>query len=162
MIKVGEKLPAVTGKQKTADGLNDLSTEDLSKGKTLVLFGVPGAFTPTCSEKHMPGFVEHHGAFKAAGVDEIVCHSVNDPFVMEAWAADRSVGDKISMFADWNAELTKALGLDNDLSGAGLGVRAKRYALIAKDGVISHIAVEEAPGDHGVSSAEETLKALYA
>lgn len=159
-IKVGDKIPSVTVKHLGADGMAPMETGDIFSGKKVVMFGVPAAFSPTCSEKHVPGFIAHLDAIKAKGVDAIVCHSVNDPFVMKFWGKDQGVEDKILMLPDHDAELAKALGTEADLSGAGLGQRTMRYALIAEDGVVKHIAVEDAPPAHGVSSAEEVLKAL--
>ena len=128
--------------------------------KKVVMFGVPAAYSPTCSEQHVPGFVTSAADIKSKGVDAIVCHSVNDPFVMKAWAADQNVDATLIMFPDADAELAKALGTDADLSGAGLGIRSQRYALIADKGVVTHIAVEDSPPAHGVSSAEAILKLL--
>ena len=125
----------------------------------MVLFAVPGAFTPTCSAKHMPGFVEHAEAIKAKGVDTIACLSVNDVFVMDAWAKDQRSGDKVLMLADGSANFAKALGLELDLIGRGMGMRAQRFALVAKDGVVTHLGVEQ-PGGFDVSRAEAILAAL--
>jgi peroxiredoxin len=158
-IKVGDKIPAATLKVPTADGIKDQSTEQLFGGKKVVLFSVPGAFTPTCSMKHLPGFVQQAAAIRAKGVDTIVCLSVNDGFVMGAWGKDQNVGDKVVMAADGNGEFAKALGLDFDGSKFGMGHRSQRFALIADNGVVTHLAVE-APGKFEVSSAEAVLKAL--
>jgi len=155
-IKQGDKIPDVT--VKTTE-MKDITTQELFGGKKVVLFAVPGAFTPTCSEQHVPGFVEHADAIRAKGVDDIICISVNDAFVMGAWAKDRKVGDKITMIADGNADLSKALGLDFDGSGIGFGTRAQRFALIADDGVVTTLAVEK-PMQFEVSSAEAILSAL--
>ena len=125
----------------------------------MVLFAVPGAFTPTCSAKHLPGFVQHADAFKAKGVDTIVCMAVNDAFVMGAWGKDQGVGDKVTMLADGSAAFTKALGLELDLMARGMGVRSQRIALVAEDGKVTHLAVE-APGGFDVSRAEAILAAL--
>ena len=158
-IQVGDKLPAATLKVPTADGIEDRSTDQLFGGKKVVLFSVPGAFTPTCSAKHLPGFVQHAAAIKAKGVDAIVCLAVNDAFVMGAWAKDQNVGDKVLMAADGNGAFAKALGLDFDGSKFGMGQRSQRFALIAENGVVKYLAVE-APGKFEVSSAEAVLAKL--
>jgi peroxiredoxin len=158
-LKTGDKIPSVTLKQATAEGPKDVTTADLFGGKKVVLFALPGAFTPTCSAKHLPGFVEKAAEIKGKGVDSIVCLSVNDAFVMGAWAKDQKVGDKVKMVADGGAEFTKAMGLDFDASKFGMGVRSQRYAAIVEDGVIRKLAVEE-PMKFEVSSAEAVLKAL--
>ncbi len=157
-IAVGDRIPAATLKH-VADGVQPVDTGSFFAGKRVVLFAVPGAFTPTCSERHLPGFVEHFDAIKAKGVDAIACMSVNDAFVMQAWGRDQSVPDGLLMLADGNAEFSKALGLEMDATHYGMGVRSKRFALIANDGVIEHLAVE-APGEFNVSSAEAILAAL--
>jgi peroxiredoxin len=155
-INEGDRIPDVT--LKTTE-MKDVTTQELFGGKKVVLFAVPGAFTPTCSEQHVPGFVEHADAIRAKGVDDIICISVNDAFVMKAWGKDRGVGDKVTMIADGNADLSKALGLDFDGSGIGFGTRAQRFALIADDGVVTTLAVEK-PMQFEVSSAEAILAAL--
>jgi peroxiredoxin len=155
-IREGEKIPAVT--LKTQD-MKDITTEELFGGKKVVLFAVPGAFTPTCSEQHLPGFIEHADEIRAKGVDDIVCVSVNDAFVMKAWGKDRGAEGKVTMIADGNGDLTKALGLDFDGSGIGFGLRSQRYAAIVEDGVVKKLAVEK-PSKFEVSSAEAILKAL--
>jgi peroxiredoxin (alkyl hydroperoxide reductase subunit C) len=158
MIKVGDKLPSMKLATATADGPKEVATDDLFKGR-VVMFAVPGAFTPTCSAKHMPGFIQNYDALKAKGVDSVVCMSVNDPFVMGAWAKDQGVDGRIVMLADGSAAFTKALGLELDLVARGLGVRSQRFALIAQDGVVTHLAVEQ-PGGFDVSRAEAVLAAL--
>jgi peroxiredoxin len=158
-IKVGDRIPAATLKQMTKEGPANLSTSDLFKGKTVVLFSVPGAFTPTCHAKHLPGFVHNIDKLKAKGVDAIACLAVNDVFVMDAWGKASGTGDKILMLADGNAEFTKALGLELDASGFGMGTRGKRFALVAKDGVVTHLNVESA-GEFRVSAAEYVLGQL--
>jgi peroxiredoxin len=158
-IKVGDKIPDATLKVPTQDGFQDRDTAKLFGGKKVVLFSVPGAFTPTCSMKHLPGFVQNAAAIRNKGVDSIVCLSVNDAFVMDAWGKDQKVGDAIVMAADGNGEFAKALGLDFDGSKYGMGLRSQRFALIAEDGVVKHLAIE-APGKFEVSSAEAVLKAL--
>ncbi|MCX8132723.1 MAG: peroxiredoxin [Roseococcus sp.] len=158
-IKVGDRIPSAKLMQATAEGPREVTTEELFGGKTVVLFGVPGAFTPTCSAKHLPGFVAQAGALKAKGVDAIACMAVNDVFVMGAWGKDQGVGESVMMLADGSGAFTKALGLELDLTARGLGIRAQRFALVAKDGVVTHLAVE-APGAFEVSSAEAVLAAL--
>ena len=143
----------------TDAGPGAVSTEDLFGGKKVVLFSVPGAFTPTCSMNHVPGFVDHADEILAKGVDTIACMAVNDIFVMDAWGKDRSVGDKISMLADGNGEYAAALGLEMDATGFGMGMRGQRFAIIVDDGVAAHVAVEEA-GKFEVSSAESILANL--
>ena len=155
-ISEGEKIPAVT--LKTTD-MKDITTDQLFGGKKVVVFAVPGAFTPTCSEQHLPGFIVNADAIRAKGVDDIVCVSVNDAFVMGAWGKDRGADDKVTMIADGNAEFAKALGLEFDGSGIGFGVRAQRFAMIVEDGVVKKLAVE-APMKFEVSSAEAILEAL--
>jgi len=158
-IQVGDKIPAVTLKAVAADGVKDATTDEIFGGKKVVVFAVPGAFTPTCSAKHLPGFIEHAKAIKAKGVDTIACLSVNDAFVMDAWAKDRGAGDKVLLLADGNADFTRAVGLELDGSSFGMGVRSQRYALIVEDGVVKHVAVE-APMKFEVSRAEDILAAL--
>ena len=155
-ISEGEKIPNVTVK---TTSMKDITTQDLFGGKKVVIFAVPGAFTPTCSEKHLPGFIDHADEIRAKGVDDIICVSVNDAFVMDAWGKDRGAGDKVRMIADGNADLAKALGLEFDGSGIGFGVRAQRFAAIVDDGVVTKLAVEE-PMAFEVSSAEAILAAL--
>ena len=158
-IKVGDTLPTMKLMTATADGPKEVSTEDLFKGKKVVLFAVPGAFTPTCSARHLPGFVQNADGMAAKGADSIVCMAVNDVFVMAAWAKDQGVSDKIIMLADGAGVFTRALGLELDLVARGLGVRSQRFALIAQDMVVSHLAVE-APGGFEVSTAEAMLEVL--
>jgi peroxiredoxin (alkyl hydroperoxide reductase subunit C) len=158
MIKIGDKIPAMKLMTATPDGPREADTADLfGPGKT-VLFAVPGAFTPTCSAKHLPGFVEHYDALKAKGVDRIICMAVNDAFVMGAWAKAQNTGD-IIMLADGSGTFTKALGLELDLVARGLGTRSQRFALVTQDGIVTHLAVEE-PGGFDVSRAEAVLEAL--
>ena len=158
-IKVGDKLPSVKLKTMTKDGMKDMTTDEIfGSGKT-VLFALPGAFTPTCSAKHLPGFVGKAADLKGKGVSKIACLSVNDAFVMNAWGKDQNVGDDVLMLADGNADFTKAVGLEMDGSGFGMGVRSKRYAMVVDNGVVKHLAVE-APGQFEVSSAEAVMKAL--
>lgn len=158
-IKVGEKIPSVGLKTKTAEGIQDVKTDALFAGKTVVLFALPGAFTPTCSAKHLPGYVTKAADLKGKGVDAIACLSVNDAFVMDAWGKDQKVGENVMMLADGNAEFTKAVGLEMDGSGYGMGTRSKRYAMVVKDGVVKDLFVEE-PGQFEVSSADYVLGKL--
>jgi peroxiredoxin len=158
-IKVGDKIPSVTLSHKTADGIQKVTTDDLFKNKTVVLFGLPGAFTPTCSAKHLPGFVQHAKDIKAKGVDAIACLSVNDAFVMDAWGKDQKVGDQVMMLADGNGDFSKAVGLTMDATGYGMGLRASRYAMVVKNGVVKNLNIE-APGAFEVSSADAIMKVL--
>ncbi len=158
-IAVGDPVPDVTVKIPTPDGPKDVQTAELLGSGKAVLFGVPGAFTPTCSDYHLPGFVLRAEDLEAKGVDTIACLSVNDVFVMDAWGKEREVGEKVVLLADGSATFTKALGLDIDLSGGGLGVRAKRFALVIEDGVVTDVAVEEGLG-LDVSSADAVLSKL--
>jgi len=158
-IKVGEKIPSVNMRYLGADGMKEISTDELFGGKKVVIFGLPGAFTPTCSAKHVPGYVQHADEIKAKGVDTIACVSVNDAFVMKAWSEDQKAGDKVMMLADGNADFTKAVGLELDARGFGMGLRSQRYAMIVDDGVVKEIAVEEGPG-LDVSAAEKIIGKL--
>ena len=166
MIAVGQKLPNATlyefldeASEGCSIGPNAFEVEKLTAGKKIVIFALPGAFTPTCSAQHVPGFIEHFDASKAKGVDEIWCISVNDPFVMGAWGRDLKVGKKIRMLGDGSAEFTKKLGMEFDLVARGLGVRSQRYAMIVEDGVVKTLDLE-APGKFEVSSAASVLKQL--
>jgi glutaredoxin/glutathione-dependent peroxiredoxin len=159
-IQVGDRLPAVNLKQLTAEGIKDVSTAELTRGRKVVLFAVPGAFTPTCSEKHLPGFLDQAEAIKAKGVDAIVCVAVNDPFVLSAWEKARNVDGRVRMLSDGNAELARALGLDFDASGFGLGTRSKRYAMIVEDGTVKTLLIEDAPTQAEKSSAAAILALL--
>ena len=156
-IKVGDKIPSVTLKTMGADGPQDVKTDDLFKGKKVVMFAVPGAFTPGCSMTHLPGYVVNADAILEKA-DEIVCLAVNDAFVMGAWS-DAQNAEKITMLADGNAELTKKMGLELDAGGFGMGTRCKRMAMIVDDGKVSHLAVEP-PGEMGISTAEAILEKL--
>ena len=157
-IQVGDRIPDATLKVMGEKGPQDVSTAELFGGKKVVLFAVPGAFTPTCSMAHLPGFVAHADAIKARGVDSIVCLSVNDAFVMDAWGKGANA-EELHMVADWDASFTKALGLEMDASAFGLGVRSQRFAMVVDDGVVQLVAVE-APGQFEVSKAEAVLEAL--
>ena len=144
-IKPGDAIPEAKLMRHTATGPQEVSTQELFAGKTVVLFGVPGAFTPTCSAKHLPGYVAHAAALKAKGVDTVACIAVNDVFVMGAWGKDQGVGEDVVMLADGSAAFVKAMGLEFDLTARGLGIRSQRFALVAKDGVVTHLGIE-APG----------------
>jgi peroxiredoxin len=159
MIKTGDKVPAMKLMVATAEGPREADTADLFGTGKVVLFAVPGAFTPTCSAKHLPGFTQHLAEFKAKGVDRIVCMAVNDAFVLGAWAKDQKAGDSIVMLADGSGIFTKALGLELDLTARGLGIRSQRFALVAENGIVTHLAVEE-PGGFDVSRAEAVLEIL--
>jgi peroxiredoxin len=158
-IKAGDVMPSGKLKTMTKDGPKDITTEELFKGKTVVLFSVPGAFTPTCDAKHLPGFVQLADQILAKGVDTIACTAVNDVFVMNAWGKHAGVGEKILMLADGNGTYVKALGLELDASGYGMGARGQRFAILVKDGVAQHVNVE-APGQFKVSAAEHVLSQL--
>jgi peroxiredoxin len=158
-IKAGDRMPSGTLKTMTAEGPKDVTTDELFKGKKVVLFSVPGAFTPTCSAKHLPGFVEQADAIRARGVDTIACMAVNDAFVMGAWGKSAKADDKVLMLADGNGDYAKALGLEMDGRAFGMGTRGQRFALIVQDGVAKAVFVE-APKDFKVSSAEYVLGQL--
>ena len=158
-IKAGDKMPAGKFKRMTKEGPKDLSTEELFGGKRVVLFSVPGAFTPTCDAKHLPGFVQLADQILAKGVNTLACMAVNDVFVMNAWGKASGVGDKVLMLADGNGEYAKALGLELDGKAHGLGMRGQRFAIVVKDGVATHVEIE-APGQFKVSSAENILALL--
>ncbi len=158
-IKVGDTLPSMKLMIAGADGPKEVSTDTLFKGKKVVLFATPGAFTPTCSAKHLPGYVQNADAFRARGVNEIVCMAVNDPFVMGAWAKDQGTDGKVVMLADGSGALTKAMGLELDLVARGLGMRSQRFAMVVDDMKVTHLAIE-APGDFDVSKAEAVLAVL--
>lgn len=158
-IQVGETIPSMKLMMASPEGPKEVSTDELFKGKKVVLFAVPGAFTPTCSAKHLPGFIQNADAIRAKGVDSIICMAVNDAFVMGAWARDQGVDDRIIMLADGSGAFTRALGLELDLVVRGLGVRSQRFALVAEDGKVTHLAVEP-PGGFEVSKAESILAAL--
>ena len=158
-ISAGEKMPAGTFGVMTDAGPGAITTDELFAGKKVVLVSVPGAFTPTCSMNHLPGFVDHAAALRDKSVDTIACMAVNDVFVMDAWGKDRGVGDNVVMLADGNGEYAEALGLELDASGFGMGKRGQRFAIIVDDGVATHVAVE-GPGEFEVSKAEAILEAL--
>ena len=159
-IKAGDTLPADTKLMEMGDaGPKQVTVGELTKGRTVVLFAVPGAFTPTCSMKHLPGFVDKAGDIRGKGVDEIICLSVNDAFVMGAWGKEHGAGGKVRMVADGNGDFTRAVGLEMDASGFGMGSRSKRYAMLVKDGKVTELLVEPA-GGLNVSSAESVLGKL--
>ena len=158
-IKVGDKMPSGTLTLATADGPQKVSADDYFKGKKVVLFSVPGAFTPTCDAKHLPGFVDKAGDIRAKGVDTIACMAVNDVFVMNAWGKHSNVGDKIVMLADGNGDYAKALGLEMDGRGFGMGTRGQRFAIVVDDGVAQDVEIE-APREFKVSSADYILGKL--
>ena len=155
-ISVGDRLPEATFMTMTADGPNKLSTADVFAGKTVALFAVPGAFTPTCSAKHLPGFVEKQGDLASKGIDDIVCTSVNDVFVMGAWGKDNGVEGKVRMLADGNGAFAAAIGLEMDGSGFGMGQRSQRYSMLVVDGTVKELNVEQG-GAFEVSSADYLL-----
>ena len=155
-IKIGDRIPSVTLHHMTGEGPADIATESLFGGKRVAVFGLPGAFTPTCSAKHLPGFVAAAESFKAKGVETIACVSVNDAFVMDAWGKDQKVGGKVMMIADGSAEFCRAMGLEFDLSDRGFGIRSKRYSMLVDDGVVTALHVEES-GAFTVSDADTLL-----
>jgi peroxiredoxin len=159
-IKVGDKMPEGSFMTMTAEGPKPISSDELFKGKKVVLFGLPGAFTPTCSAKHVPGYVQSSEALKAKGIDTIACMSVNDAFVMGAWGKDQNCGDRVKMLADGSAEYTRKLGLDLDLTARGMGTRAKRFSLLVDNGVVKQVNVEANPGELSASGADAMLASL--
>lgn len=160
-ISVGDRLPETTFMTMTSDGPNKLSSDEVFSGKTVALFALPGAFTPTCSAKHLPGFIEKAEEIRSRGVDTIACLSVNDVFVMGAWGEQQGAGEDVLMLADGNGEFAKAVGLEMDGTGFGMGIRAQRFSMLIKDGVLAELNVE-APGEFNVSSAEHILGQLEA
>ena len=159
-ISIGDKLPAATFKIKTAGALGAMSVEELTSGKKVVIFAVPGAFTPTCHAQHMPSYLNNIDAIKAKGVDTIACVTINDPFVVGAWAEATGAQGKIQLLADWDGSFTKAIDLAFDGSGAGLGTRSKRYAMIVEDGTVKALMIEENPGEMEATGADKVLEAL--
>ncbi|MGR4000974.1 MAG: peroxiredoxin [Alphaproteobacteria bacterium] len=159
MIQEGQPMPDVPLQIKRASGIDTVSSREFCTGRKVLIFALPGAFTPTCSEKHVPGYLEHSPALKAKGIDQIACLSVNDPFVMGAWGESLASGDKLEMLADGSGRLTAALGLELHLEDAGFGLRSQRYAMLVEDGIVTRLWVEP---EHafGVSSAEAVLAAL--
>lgn len=158
-IQPGDKLPSTTLVKATADGPDAVQTDEFFAGRKIALFAVPGAFTPTCSARHLPGFIDHLDDLKAKGVDEVACTAVNDPFVMAAWAKQAGAEGKVTMLADGSATFAKAIGLDADFSKLGMGTRSKRYSMIVEDGVVKELNVEQ-PGEFQVSSADHMLSQL--
>ena len=158
-IKVGDKIPSATLMQMKDGGPKPVSTDELFKGRKVALFALPGAFTPTCSAKHLPGYVQNAGALKAKGIDAIVCLSVNDAFVMGAWGDQQGAGDKVMMLADGNGDFTRALGLEMDASKFGMGKRSQRYSMIVDNGVVMSLNVEQ-PGAFEVSGADHMMALL--
>jgi len=159
-IKVGDRLPNATFRIMTPDGPKPKSTDEVFKGKKVVLFAVPGAFTPTCSKNHLPGFVKNADAIRGKGVDAIAVTSVNDPFVQDAWKKQSDPDNKIEFLADGSADFAKALGLELDASANGLGIRSKRYSMIVEDGVVKSLNIEDAPGKADISGADALIKLL--
>jgi len=159
-IKVGDKLPSVTLRQVTPEGPKEVATDDFFRGKKVALFAVPGAFTPACSQRHLPGYVDKASDIKGKGVDEVACVAVNDPAVMTAWGKDQRAEGRVTMLADGSGDFVRALGLELDLTKAGLGMRSKRYSMLVDNGIDKSLNIEEQPGQVDVSSAETMLRAL--
>lgn len=158
-IKVGDKIPSVTLRYLTTDGVRTVSSDEFFAGKKVAVFGLPGAYTRTCSSRHLPGYVTNSAALKAKGIDTIACVSVNDCFVMDAWGKEHGADDKVVMLGDGSCELTEALGLTVDRTGAGMGIRSRRYSMIVDNGMVKELHVEPS-GEYGVSSAEAMLERL--
>jgi len=158
-IKVGDKIPSATLKHMEESGAKEISTDELFKGKKVLLFAVPGAFTPACSNQHLPGYIQNAEQIKAKGVDTIACISVNDVFVMDAWGKSQNAGGKVLMLADGDGEFAKAAGLELDLNGKGLGMRSQRYAMVVEDGVVKELELEDG-GKLEISTAEKLLAKL--
>ncbi len=159
-IKVGDKLPSATLRQVTPEGPKEVTTDEFFRGRKIVLFAVPGAFTPACSQRHLPGYVDKAADIKGKGIDEVACVAVNDPAVMGAWGKDQKSAGKVTMLADGSGDFARALGLELDLSKGGLGVRSKRYSMLVDNGVVKSLNLEAQPGQVEASSAEAMLKAL--
>ncbi|WP_421853025.1 peroxiredoxin [Oricola sp.] len=159
-IGTGDKIPSVTLRRITEDGPEDVDSDTVFAGRNVVVFGLPGAYTPTCSLNHLPGFVENRDIILANGVDEIVCVSVNDHFVMKAWAEATGAAGAITFIADWDAGFTRAIGMDIDLSMGGLGVRSQRYSMLVEDGVVKLVNLEDSPGEAVVSGAARILEQI--
>ena len=159
-INVGDRIPSVTLKQLTPEGVKEFTTDEIFQGKRIVLIAVPGAFTPACSQRHLPGYVDKAADIKAKGIDEIACVAVNDAFVMGAWGRDQKAEGKVRMLADGSGDFTRALGLELDLSKGGLGTRSKRYSMLVEDGVVKSLNVEQQPGQVEASGAEAMLRAI--
>src|SRR5215467_8938100 len=159
-INIGDKIPSVTLKQPTPEGVKEVTTDEIFRGKKVVLFAVPGAFTPACSQRHLPGYVDKAADIKAKGVDEIACVAVNDVFVMTAWGKEQRAEGKVRMLADGSGDFVRALGLELDLSKMGLGTRSKRYSMLVDNGVVKSLNVEQQPGQVEGSSADAMLRSL--
>lgn len=159
-IKIGDKIPAVTLKVFGASGMTEVKTKDLFADKKVVMFGVVGAFTPTCAQQHLPDYIRRKAELEEKGVDEIICVSVNDPFVMDHWGKVSGAGDKVTMLPDGNAEFTKKMGLDMDASANGLGVRSKRYFMVVENGVVKDLKIEDKAGEMDLTSAGQCLASL--
>ena len=159
-IKVGEKVPSATLRYLSPEGPKEITTDELFGVKKVALFAVTGAFTPACSQRHLPGYVEKAADIKAKGIDEVACVAVNDPAVMTAWGKDQRVEGKVTMLADGSGDFARALGLELDLTKAGLGMRSKRYSMLVDNGVVKSFNVEQSPGQVELSGAEAMLKAL--
>ena len=159
-IKVGDKIPSATLRYLSPEGPKEITTDELFGGKKVALFAVPGAFTPACSQRHLPGFVERAADLKAKGIDTIACVAVNDTFVMDAWGKAQNVGDKVMMLADGSGDFARAVGLELDARGRGLGMRSQRYSMLVDNGVVKSLNVEAQPGQVEASSADAMLKAL--
>jgi len=160
MLKEGDKIPAITLKQMTAAGPTDVPLSDYCAGRKVVIFALPGAFTPTCSESHLPSYIEKAQALREKGIAAVACISTADFFVMDAWGKSLGSGDTVDMLADGNHEFTRAAGMTLDLSGLGLGERSQRYAMVLEDGVVTHLAVETDPGSATISAADAVLEKL--
>ena len=159
-IQVGDKIPSVMLKQMSPEGPKDITSDELFRGKKVALFAVPGAFTPACSQRHLPGYVDKAADIKAKGVDEVACVAVNDIFVLTAWAKDQKAEGKVRMLADGSGDFARALGLELDLTRGGLGIRSKRYSMLVDNGVVKSLNVEAQPGQVEASSADAMLKSL--
>jgi peroxiredoxin len=159
-IKVGDRIPSVTLRTPTPDGPKEVTTDDFFRGKKVALFAVPGAFTPACSQRHLPGFVDRASDLKAKGIDEIACVAVNDPAVMDAWGKQQNTAGKVTMLADGSGDFARAVGLELDLTRIGLGKRSQRYSMLVDNGVVKSLNVEPQAGQVDISSAEALLKAL--
>ena len=159
-VTVGDKLPSVTLRQVTPEGPKEITTDEFFRGKMVALFAVPGAFTPACSQRHLPGYVDKAADIKAKGVNEVACVAVNDPAVMTAWGKDQRTEGKVTMLADGSGDFARALGLELDLTKAGLGMRSKRYSMLVENGVVKSLNVEQQPGQVEASGADAMLRAL--
>jgi peroxiredoxin len=159
-IKVGDKVPSATLRYLSPEGPKEITTDELFRGKKVALFAVPGAFTPTCSQRHLPGYVDKAAELKAKGVDTIACVAVNDAFVMGAWGKDQSCGEKVMMLADGSGDFTKAVGMELDMRSRGLGVRSQRYSMLVDNGTVKSLNLESQPGQVEASGVDAMLKAL--